>query len=42
MSAHHTAEAIHARLSHPVLDADGHWIEFEPAAIGVSPQSRRR
>lgn len=33
MSAHHMAEAIHARLSHPVLDADGHWIEFEPAAM---------
>src|SRR5215510_8803139 len=33
MSAHYTAEAIHARLTHPVLDADGHWIEFEPAAM---------
>jgi predicted TIM-barrel fold metal-dependent hydrolase len=33
MSAHHTAEAIHTRLTHPVLDADGHWIEFEPAAM---------
>jgi predicted TIM-barrel fold metal-dependent hydrolase len=23
--------AIHARLSHPVIDSDGHWIEYEPA-----------
>ena len=23
--------AIHDRLSHPVIDADGHWIEYEPA-----------
>jgi len=25
-----TAEKIHARLRHPVIDADGHWIEFGP------------
>jgi hypothetical protein len=22
---------IRERLSHPILDADGHWLEFEPA-----------
>jgi predicted TIM-barrel fold metal-dependent hydrolase len=33
MSAHQSAEKIHASLSHPVIDSDGHWIEFEPAAI---------
>jgi len=35
MSANHAAEAakIHARLKHPVIDSDGHWIEFEPAAM---------
>jgi hypothetical protein len=35
MSAKHAAETakIHARLNHPVIDSDGHWIEFEPAAI---------
>ena len=26
-------ESIHARLRHPVIDSDGHWIEFEPAAL---------
>ena len=26
-------ESIHARLQHPVIDSDGHWIEFEPAAL---------
>lgn len=25
-----TAERLHARLSHPVVDADGHWLEFGP------------
>ena len=30
---HASAESIHARLSHPVIDSDGHWIEFEPAAL---------
>jgi hypothetical protein len=24
---------IHSRLDHPVIDADGHWIEFEPALL---------
>ena len=33
MSSHQTAEHIHSQLSHPVIDSDGHWIEFEPAAM---------
>ena len=33
MSAHHTAETIRSRLDHPVIDSDGHWIEFEPLAL---------
>ena len=24
---------IHKRLNHPVIDADGHWIEFEPTLL---------
>ncbi len=24
---------IHDRLNHPVIDADGHWIEFEPTLL---------
>jgi predicted TIM-barrel fold metal-dependent hydrolase len=24
---------IHSRLSHPVIDSDGHWIEYEPAVM---------
>ena len=27
------ATKIHARLIHPVIDSDGHWLEFEPAAL---------
>ena len=30
MSAHGTPEQIHAKLSHPVIDGDGHWIEYTP------------
>ncbi|MGA3400172.1 MAG: amidohydrolase family protein [Acetobacteraceae bacterium] len=32
MSAHgHQSPAqIHARLKHPVIDGDGHWVEYEP------------
>src|SRR5262245_4776675 len=32
MGLHHdtTPAALHARLTHPVIDGDGHWIEFEP------------
>jgi predicted TIM-barrel fold metal-dependent hydrolase len=25
--------AIHSRLSHPVIDSDGHWIEYEPEVL---------
>jgi predicted TIM-barrel fold metal-dependent hydrolase len=33
MSTGHTPDpaAIRARLSHPVIDSDGHWLEFGPA-----------
>ena len=30
MSAHGTPEQIRAKLSHPVIDGDGHWIEYTP------------
>jgi predicted TIM-barrel fold metal-dependent hydrolase len=35
MSAHGNSKSkqIHARLSHPVIDSDGHWREFEPIAL---------
>lgn len=35
MATNHTSEAakLHARLPHPVIDSDGHWIEFEPVAL---------
>jgi predicted TIM-barrel fold metal-dependent hydrolase len=39
--------AIHDRLSQPVIDSDGHWIEYEPAVMEyirgvVGPQSAGR
>ncbi|HXJ79808.1 MAG TPA: amidohydrolase [Candidatus Methylomirabilis sp.] len=27
---HPTPEQIHSRLDHPVIDGDGHWVEFDP------------
>jgi len=30
MSAHATPEQIRAKLSHPVVDGDGHWVEYTP------------
>ena len=30
MSSHSSPAQIRARLSHPVIDADGHWLEYEP------------
>src|SRR3989454_1578390 len=27
---HHTAAEIRSRLDHPVIDGDGHWVEFDP------------
>jgi hypothetical protein len=27
------SETIHGRLTHPVIDSDGHWIEFRPVFL---------
>src|SRR5260370_9318531 len=29
-NGHLDARPLHARLSHPVIDADGHWLEYGP------------
>src|SRR4030095_10005263 len=29
-NGHVNARTLHARLSHPIVDADGHWIEYTP------------
>ena len=33
MTAHKSIANIRGRLNHPVIDSDGHWIEFEPLAL---------
>jgi predicted TIM-barrel fold metal-dependent hydrolase len=35
MSGNHHADpkAIRARLSHPVIDSDGHWVEYSPVML---------
>src|SRR5437867_6791660 len=30
MSAHHTPVEIRSNLDHPIVDGDGHWVEFDP------------
>src|SRR5438093_9997054 len=30
MSANHTREEIRKGLTHPVIDGDGHWVEYAP------------
>ena len=30
MSAHASPEQIRSKLSHPVIDGDGHWVEYTP------------
>jgi predicted TIM-barrel fold metal-dependent hydrolase len=30
MSAHKSPEQVHAKLDHPVIDGDGHWLEYTP------------
>ena len=36
--SHRTPAALHARLTHPVIDGDGHWIEFEPTLLDYLKQ----
>lgn len=40
MGLHHTtaSASIRARLKHPVIDGDGHWIEFEPTFLDYLKQ----
>lgn len=40
MSGNHHADpkAIRARLSHPVIDSDGHWIEYQPVMLDYLKQ----
>ena len=37
-NGHQSPERIRARLDHPIVDADGHWLEFGPV---VSEELRR-
>ena len=30
MSRHQSPEQVHAKLKHPVVDGDGHWVEYDP------------
>src|SRR5262245_66697428 len=33
-NGHMNARTLHSRLNHPVVDADGHWIEYLPVMRG--------
>ena len=28
--AHHSPSEIRAKLKHPIIDGDGHWVEYDP------------
>jgi hypothetical protein len=30
LNAQTEARALRSRLSHPIIDADGHWLEYSP------------
>ena len=30
MSSHRSPSEVRARLKHPIIDADGHWVEYNP------------
>lgn len=30
MSTHLSPKQVHAKLKHPVIDGDGHWVEYDP------------
>src|SRR3954471_15522026 len=38
MSAHASPEQIRSNLSHPIVDGDGHWLEYAP---GFSERLRK-
>ena len=30
MNSHRSPSEVRARLKHPIIDADGHWVEYNP------------
>ena len=30
MSGHLSPAQVHAKVKHPIIDGDGHWVEFPP------------
>ncbi len=38
VSSKTASASLHSRLTHPVIDADGHWIEFEPTFLDYLKQ----
>ena len=30
MSAHMTPEQVRSKIDHPIIDGDGHWVEYDP------------
>jgi hypothetical protein len=30
MSAHKTPEQVRSKIDHPIVDGDGHWVEYDP------------
>ena len=34
MSAHMTPEQVRSKIDHPIVDGDGHWVEYDPVFSG--------
>src|SRR5262249_32380330 len=32
MSAHMTPEQVRSKIDHPIVDGDGHWVEYDPVS----------
>jgi len=30
MSAHMTPDQVRSKIDHPIVDGDGHWVEYDP------------
>ena len=41
-NGHLTAAQIRSSLDHPVIDGDGHWVEFDPVFSRADAKGRRR
>jgi hypothetical protein len=37
---HLSLSQIHSRLDHPIIDGDGHWVEYDPVFSEQMPEAK--